>query len=532
MKWKLIFVSVISLMSISVIGCWPFAPPIPPPPPPPPPPMHLPMFEDHYMKITGSPYERGLAHMASQTSGHALPPVSSHHMSQPVFFPPISPISPIPAMSYSEPVSGQERFFQESSDFDIGNTQEFVGYSRRGPPIGAPMMKVRHMNYRYRKRMKTQRPIVEKAFSNDNEVKYQSVGQQPRRYNVIDNRESQKNIPNSVNDKIEESPKLTPKVTFDEEESNSRQNLSPNKSEKFDRKNDSKDLQENSSQNKDVQNLVNHPTDMPIEVTSYAVKSADGAVTQVTEMLYDVKDNPFKVSTSTPTSTTFWRPSSPLITLPATVTENPLTRSPYLNRPLSETETFSPISPQPINTAVTARFNDMTVNPMAQWTVPKAPLEPLPAVIQYASPPPPTMPPHRVSSVSPSDYYIRKTRKRFSTQRPTSTTSSTSESSARESKAGLSGAAIAGIVIGSMVSIMLLAGNCPSYDCRWTKFGFLSAFRHISVRDVQESVSKYNDSRDGPEKRGSAAKQWSTQLSQHNAQSKWTEMLFRMRSTE
>ena len=190
---------------------------------------------------------------------------------------------------------------------------------------------------------------------------------------------------------------------------------------------------------------------MPIEVTSYAMKSTDGLVTQVTEMLYDVKDNPFKVSTPIPSSTSYWRPSTPLIT----VTEDPLARTPYLNRPLSETETFTRMSAQPINTAVTARFNDMSQ--MGPWT-PKSNLETM-SIPYNPSPPPPTLPPFRVSSVSPSDYYMRKTRKRFSTQRPSSTTSSPSESSARESRAGLSGAAIAGIIIGSMASIMLLAGN-------------------------------------------------------------------------
>ena len=449
MKWKLICVLIISLLSIRVIGCWPFSPP----PPPPPPPLHL--FEDHYVRFQGPYDHRGLTHMASHPSGQSVQPMSPHHsphhMPHHLFYPAPS-MNPIPHLNYAE---SQGRLFDDNPDFDLGSTREFMGF---GPKIGPkPLMKVRHMNYRYRKLMKTQRPVQENGFSHQKDIKYsQSFNPQPRRYNVIDGRgEYQKRIPNSVNDQLDQ---LSPnqKKVFTEEESN-RQNSSANKTDKSDRKSE-KDLQENSSQNKDISNSIKQSMeDMPIEVTSYSVKSPDGAVTQVTEMLYDVENNPFRTPTPPPMVSPYWRPSTPLI---KSITESVVTESPYLKNSFSESETDSTLKSQPINTAVTAQFNDMTTSPYISFTSQRNTMDPFP--IFTLEPTLPPTPPRLRSSVAPSDYYTRRTRKRLSTQRPSSTTS---RNSARESKPGLSGAAIAGIVIGSMVSIMLLAGNSINRSC-------------------------------------------------------------------
>ncbi|XP_054157713.1 GATA zinc finger domain-containing protein 4-like [Oppia nitens] len=252
MKWKIARVLIVKWLAISVVGCWPFqAPPLPqpplaPPPIPPMPPLH--MFEDHYIRVSHGPHiDRGLTHMASQTSG-AFQPINQN-----LFY------SMPPQMLYSAERPLRERPSRErlydDNRYDLGITREFsTRYSAREPQ--QPIMRVRESKYRYRKRMKSQKPIdssTETTSSVDNtynsEVNYEEIqstnnnnnnnnnnspanGQPPRRYNVIHSNSRLKsgnnlnnNIPNSVNDKLDQIS--TKKVVFDED-NNYRRNKSEN----------------------------------------------------------------------------------------------------------------------------------------------------------------------------------------------------------------------------------------------------------------------------------------------------------------
>ncbi|CAG2165711.1 unnamed protein product [Oppiella nova] len=450
MKWKLIGVFISNALNICAICCWPFAPP----PPPPLPPLHL--FEDHYVRVSHGPhFDRGLTHMARVNSPRVVCEVLGY--------------LPVVELPYKDGYSGRYRMrlgvlSHKLLCYDLGTTQEFSQYI----PNDKPMMKVRHMNYRYRKRLKSQRPIE----SNGNSVTHPRKdikwsqetsaghnGQQPRRYNVIDNRyHNKQNIPNSVNDKL---PRIPGKVVH-EGESLNRQNYSQNKSIEANDNNISsdktvKDLYENSSQTREKTNSIRHNVpNIPIEITSYDTKSPDGVVTQVTEMLYDIENNPFKGPTTTPIISPFLPPAATPPLIP--VTSNPRLNNqiPYhMNSGYSEIRETSSSQPiQPINTAVTARFNGMTMTPSMSWTSQKNTLDPVPIVwTNEPTAPPPT--PRPIPSSSSSEYHTRRARKRTTTQKPQTTV----KSSAREGQPGLSSAAIAGIVIGSMVSIVLLAGT-------------------------------------------------------------------------
>jgi hypothetical protein len=198
---------------------------------------------------------------------------------------------------------------------------------------------------------------------------------------------------------------------------------------------------------------------IPIEITSYAMQSPDGAVTQVTEMLYDVPNNPFKIPTSTPIVSPIFPPSTMAV---ITATEDPrVTQTPYLNRGYSETEAGSfPIPP--LDSAVTPKVDSITVSPIKFWTSQRSTTS-TPVTTWTSQRSLPTPPPRLELSTAPSESGTRKLRKRISTQKPSTTTI---RNIASESESGLSGAAIAGIVIGSMVSVMLLAGM----KCKLTNY--------------------------------------------------------------
>ncbi|XP_054157715.1 mucin-2-like [Oppia nitens] len=254
---------------------------------------------------------------------------------------------------------------------------------------------------------------------------------------------------------------------------------------------------------------MNNNNNIPIEITSYDVQSPDGAVTQVTEMLYDVANNPFRqpfptippslpssppppppppilTHPLTPVIPTFLSPVVtptliPITTDPSIITRHMTTHfrntggnsyGPELTS-LPPSSSSSPSS-QAINTAMSAKYNSFTTTTRQPTTTPtkqilwSRQIEPItmvwtiePTVTTTTRPPPTTT---TITTSLPielaSEYNTRRLRKKMKTSTTHRPIPIYNKSSSRGSQSGggLSGAAIAGIVIGSMVSIVLLAG--------------------------------------------------------------------------
>jgi hypothetical protein len=349
----------------------------------------------------------------------------------------------------------EDKAFEESPRMDLGdNMKEFVDYSQR-----EPILKPNRGNYIYRKEVKVHRPLNQRVFSHKQEIKYKKgFGHPPRRYNmqeIYENSNTKHNFPNSINDKLNQRPK---KVVVLEEESNRQNRNSSNNNTIINNDKNVKNEEVVSSQTKtgdkksdDSTRSTTQNLKIPIEITSYAMQTPDGAVTQVTEMLYDVPNNPFKIPTSTPIVFPILPPSTVAV---ITATEDPrVTQTPYLDRGYTESEADSVPIP-PLDSAVTPKVDSITISPVKIWTSQRSTTS-SPVTTWTSQRNLQTPPPRLKFSTAPSESGTRKLRKRISTQKPSTTTI---RNIASESDSGLSGAAIAGIVIGSMVSVMLLAG--------------------------------------------------------------------------
>ncbi len=441
MKWKLFCVVVLNLIVIGSIGCsWPFSPH---------PPVPLQLWEDHYMRISrGSPYSSSISH------GEALsePESMNHDIYE-------YPMDHLKHIISEEP---EDKMLEESPRMDLeNNMREFVDYSQR-----EPILKSNRDNYIYRKRIKVHRPINQRMFNHKQEIKYRkSFGHPPRRYNmpeIYENSYTKHNFPNSVNDQLSQRPK---KVVVLEEESNRQNRNSSNSNTLINNdknvgnyaknvKNEDVVSSQTETGNKKGDNDMRSITQnlkMPIEITSYEMQTPDGAVTQVTEMLYDVPNNPFKIPTSTPIVSPILPPSTEAV---ITATEDPrVTQTPYLDKGYTETEAGSVPIP-PLDSAVTPKVDSITISPIKIWTSQRSTTN-TPVTTWTSQRSLPTPPPRLKLPTAPSESGTRKLRKRISTQKPSTTTI---RNITNERESGLSGAAIAGIVIGSMVSVMLLAG--------------------------------------------------------------------------
>lgn len=188
----------------------------------------------------------------------------------------------------------------------------------------------------------------------------------------------------------------------------------------------------------DRSDLSDLPTKRPVEVKRQTMTSPNGHLTYITEMLYDVQNNPFKPTTNPVTTfgPNFLAPS----TTDLFTTDDPRAL-------LSQTA-------GPYGTYVPPLTSSITYEPLKEpvWSTPASmptPPTPFKALTSRTSPPPPPPPP-------PSKKYPRPSSNKNSKLADSS--SSIRATLSKKHEDGLGATAIAGIVIGSLVSVALLAG--------------------------------------------------------------------------
>lgn len=349
---------------------------------------------------------------------HPIHHQSAHAISEPVYL----PVTPIHPLVVAEP--GQPLPFMNNK-FSHPPHHEFIGFNHRDAvirPIGE--------KFRFKK---AKAPTISSSTVNvrkDND-KNSTPSKFKERKNSVH--------PTSVKDKIDQAKGLTKwseKIKFKK-----------------------KPLDQTAKNNKNVPSITpiepsHGAPKMPIEITSYTMHSPDGQVTAVTEMLYDLSTRepatpPLIGAISRPPFNGAFIPPSTDVLISSTVDPRELTTpfTPVFHGAGEKSVRASaPFDPPTTSSIYFDNVNSMnSMKPITTWSTQRhIPTPPTP--FKITTPPSPSFP----SSIATKRY-----RKKLNTPKP-----SESSNGLKESDTGLSAAAIAGIVIGSLVSVALLAGLC------------------------------------------------------------------------